>query len=305
MKTAGFLVIGLLGACAYRPPPPSVLPVSPQLFSAAAAEVADLARDTNEGRFEALTGLLSKRQISFEVESFTIEPRKTESRTSGRNIVVTFPGVPPEVVVGAHYDAARLGDGTMSRGAVDNAASVAILLRLAERFLRARPRHTVRLIFFDMEELGLLGSAQYVRAHPERKVALMLNLDVNAFGDTVILGPRGQANGVGRRHLVEACVAVGERCLEFPEMPPSDDRSFASAGVPAVSIATLPERQAHQLWLSINGGKPSGLAEKFLPDVLQLIHSSRDQVDLVDAAAMQRAYRVTLEAIRALDRNGT
>jgi hypothetical protein len=25
----------------------------------------------------------------------------------------------------------------------------------------------------------------------------------------------------------------------------------------------------------------------------------------VDAAAMQRAYRVTLEAIRALDRNGT
>jgi len=32
------------------------------------------------------------------------------------------------IVVGAHYDAVRLSDGTLSRGAVDNAASSVILV---------------------------------------------------------------------------------------------------------------------------------------------------------------------------------
>jgi Zn-dependent M28 family amino/carboxypeptidase len=45
---------------------------------------------------------------------------------------VTFGAGPELVVIGAHYDAARLPDGSLSRGAVDNAASSVMLVRVAE-----------------------------------------------------------------------------------------------------------------------------------------------------------------------------
>ena len=52
----------------------------------------------------------------------------------------------------------------------------------------------MRIVFFDMEELGLLGSAEFVQAHRDRPMRAMVNLDVNAFGDTLIFGPRAGAN---------------------------------------------------------------------------------------------------------------
>ena len=66
------------------------------------------------------------------------------------------------IVVGAHYDAVRLPDGTLSRGAVDNAASSVILVRLAEALRTVDLPRQVKLIWFDMEELGLIGSRRYL-----------------------------------------------------------------------------------------------------------------------------------------------
>ena len=91
------------------------------------------AATSNEARFDALTALLRSRGLTFTVEPFTIEkPVGREPRTEGRNIVVTIGEGPEEVVIGAHYDAVRLADGSLSPGAVDNAASSVMLIRLAE-----------------------------------------------------------------------------------------------------------------------------------------------------------------------------
>lgn len=290
-----------VSACAVRTMPPATAAAAAPLFANAVADVARIGRDTNEARFDALTAMLAERSIAFEVEPFTIEPRKVEPRTQGRNVVVTIPGRTPEIVVGAHYDASRLPDGTLSRGAVDNAASVVILIRLADALLRARPNTQMRIVFFDMEELGLLGSAQFVQAHRERPVRAMLNLDVNASGDTLIVGPRAGSNDAAFLALRAACTAIARICAEFPRMPPSDDISFQKGGVPAVSIATVPELQAHQLWLLMNGGKASGLQAGFTPEVLRTIHTAADTSALIDREAMARAYRVALGLIRAFD----
>ena len=59
-----------------------------------------------------------------------------------------------------------------------------------KRFQRRGRNTRIRIVFFDMEEFGLLGSAQFVQAHRERPMRAMVNLDVNAFGDTLIFGPR-------------------------------------------------------------------------------------------------------------------
>jgi Zn-dependent M28 family amino/carboxypeptidase len=296
-------LLGLSTGCAVHRVAPLSVPAAVELFAGAATDVARMERDSNEGRFDVLTGMLAARKIPFEVERFTIDPRKAEPRVEGRNIVVTIAGRLPEIVVGAHFDAARLPDGALSKGAVDNAASSIILVRLAERLSDTHLRHQVRIVFFDMEELGLLGSARFVDAHRGRPVRAMLNLDVNAFGDTLIYGPRNAANADIRRAFQDVCSESGQRCIEFPQMPPSDDRSFVAAGTPAVSMASVPEAEAHQLWLLMNGEKPSGLAEGFAPHVLRIIHTPADASSLVEPTTMARVFRTALSLITKLDRN--
>lgn len=77
------------------------------------------------------------------------------------NIVVENRGtdLPSEVLIlAAHLDAVP-----KSPGADDNGSGAAALLELA-RVLYSRPlRRTVRFIFFNLEEVGLKGSAEYVR----------------------------------------------------------------------------------------------------------------------------------------------
>lgn len=295
--------IGLLclSGCALLRVPPTSAPSGADLLPNVVADVSRMEQSSNEARFDALTAMLAERNIPFQVEPFTIELRKTEPRTQGRNIVVTIAGRLPEIVVGAHFDAARLRDGTLSKGAVDNAASSIILVRLAERLTARRLRHQVRIVFFDMEELGLLGSAKFVEAHRDRPVRAMINLDVHALGDTLIYGPRNAANAEMRRAFQRICSENAQRCIELPQMPPSDDRSFVAAGTPTIAMATVPEADAHQLWLLMNGGKPSGLADGFLPFTLNTIHTSADSTSLVEPAAMERAYRTALALIVKLD----
>ena len=290
-----------LASCAIRTMPRPTEAVAAPLFANAAADVSRLERETNEARFDVLTAMLAERHIPFAVEAFTVQPRKGESRTEGRN-VVTIAGRGPEIVIGAHYDAARLEDGTLSKGAVDNGASTVVLVRVAEALSKMRLRTQTRVVFFDMEELGLLGSAEFVRAHRERPVRVMVNFDVNAFGDLVMVGPRSESNGDALQHLRAICAEVAAECVEFPRMPPSDDRSFQAGKIPAVSIATVPAVQGHELWLLLNGGKASGLQPAFTPQILRTIHTPADRSDLVDRNAMIRAYRIAVSLLATLDR---
>jgi len=83
-----------------------------------------------------------------------------------KNIIVEISGreKPDEVIlVGAHFDAAP-----GSPGADDNGSGVAAALELA-RALKDRPmRRTVRIVLFNLEELGMIGSRQYAQRVKER-----------------------------------------------------------------------------------------------------------------------------------------
>lgn len=77
-----------------------------------------------------------------------------------RNIIIDLPGTtrPNEIIViGAHFDAV-----VASPGADDNGTGTVVLLEAA-RVLKDRPmQRTVRLAFFNLEEVGLVGSRAYV-----------------------------------------------------------------------------------------------------------------------------------------------
>lgn len=98
---------------------------------------------------------------------------------SGKNIVLTVPGknTDKQIIVGAHYDGS---------GAGDNASGVALVLAQAVGLADKQLPYTVKYIFFDLEEKGLLGSEYYVNKMSDEEKAstlFMVNIDCVAFGD--------------------------------------------------------------------------------------------------------------------------
>jgi alkaline phosphatase isozyme conversion protein len=90
-----------------------------------------------------------------------------------------------EILVAAHYDSVPRGE-----GALDNATGVALALELARRLRDQSTACTIRFAFFGAEEVGLLGSTDYVEtmAPSERAdLKLMLDLDSVAGGDALFL----------------------------------------------------------------------------------------------------------------------
>jgi Zn-dependent M28 family amino/carboxypeptidase len=261
--------------------------------------------DTNDDRFNALTAMLRARNLTYSVQLFTLDkPNPREPRTEGRNVMVAIGTGTESIVVGAHYDAVRLPDGTLSRGAVDNAASSVILVRLAEALRADDLPRQVKVIWFDMEELGLIGSRRYIDAHGTDGVIAMLNFDVNGYGDTVLYGPseRDESRNL-RRHLTSVCAAEARSCVAFPRMPPGDDRSFVGANIPTLSIAALPAIEAHQLWLTINAPQDSGLAQGHTPAILRTIHTHEDTAAKVDGETMTWMLRFAHALVREVARS--
>ena len=283
-----------------------------QAASATAPQATTLVEDarrlttaaSNDARFEALTAMLRSRGLTFIVEPFTIEkPVGREPRTEGRNVVVTLGDGPQDVVIGAHYDAVRLPDGSLSRGAVDNAASSVMLIGLAEALRAERLPVRVRVVWFDMEELGLLGSAQYVKQHATDRMAAMLNFDINAYGDTLMFGPAERPDSAAlRRAFVQTCASEDIPCVGFAEMPPGDDRSFVKAGVPTLSVAIVPAIEVHQLWLMMNARANSGLTQGTVPPILRTIHTPEDGPDKLNEEAMRRVQRFAVSLVRSIAR---
>lgn len=113
---------------------------------------------------------------------------------SGKNVIGILPGRDPvlrnqTVILGAHYDHLGLGGfgsldpdstGMVHNGADDNASGVAAVIQVAARLAASPPARTVVFIAFSGEELGLLGSAYYVKQpiYPLTGTLAMINLDM-------------------------------------------------------------------------------------------------------------------------------
>ena len=112
----------------------------------------------------------------------------------GRNVIGILPGRDPvlrreAVIVGAHYDHLGSGEfgtlnpdstGRVHNGADDNASGTAALIHIARTLAAAPPLRTVVFIAFSGEELGLLGSAHYVKEplYGLTGTVAMINLDM-------------------------------------------------------------------------------------------------------------------------------
>lgn len=114
------------------------------------------------------------------------------TRASVNNVLAYLPGQTDEyVIVGAHYDHLGRGNfdslapsqvGQIHPGADDNASGTAGVLELARLLapLRGQLRRGILFMDFAGEELGLLGSAEWVKepTRPLDKAVAMINMDM-------------------------------------------------------------------------------------------------------------------------------
>ncbi len=115
----------------------------------------------------------------------TVETHEFQVRgKTHQNLVLNLPAQSSEgkrksapILIGAHYDAVP---GTP--GADDNATGVAVLLELAQAFAAEPLNYPVRLVAFDMEEYGMLGSSQYAADLQQQRQPLRLMLSLEMLG---------------------------------------------------------------------------------------------------------------------------
>jgi hypothetical protein len=307
----------LIPACAPAPPQATPAPAAqPALGTGAALHalstaplpglLEDLARfagHENVARGDTLLRIFRERGLEPEIQRFPNRAQQREPRPEGRNLIATIGAGSRDIVVGAHYDAVRLADGRVTGGVVDNGAGAVILTRVAETLRGHTLRHRVRVVLFDLEEVGLLGSQAYVAAGAADRMAAMVNVDIAAYGDMLVYGPTAHdGNDEVYRGFRTVCAVQLVPCLESPLFPRSDDRSFQNAGVPNISLAITPALEAHQMWLLLNAGPAAGLREGFMPPIFGIIHTPADTLEHADAVAMTRIHDAVVALVLELDR---
>lgn len=181
-------------------------------------------------------------------------------RLDGFNVIARLPGrerlASEAVVLGAHYDhlgiGPPVGGDSIYNGAIDNASGTAGMLAVAEALVRsgARPARSILFVGFGAEELGLLGSREFV-SHPPvplGRIAAMVNLDaLNLLAPTRDISALG-ADLSSLGDLFRRAAAAEGYAITPPDAPivreavrqrffdRSDQASFARAGVPAVFL---------------------------------------------------------------------
>jgi len=272
----------------------------PEFLQSLLADVVRMEGKPNSERGEVLQALLTEYGIGFELDSFEIRPRPDYPRTVGTNIIVTIGDGDRDIVIGGHYDAAPLGNGEFSPGATDNAASAVILTRVAVALANTNRESRIRIVMFDMEELGLLGSANFVRQSRSR-ISAAINLDINGYGDTLFyFQPEGRA-GTGALFDAMAAICSGGEfsCKGAAAYPASDYLSFANVGIPSTSLAILPDSDVDALIAMADPARqarPRGAPAS----ILRIIHTASDTSRLVRPEAMWQTYRAVLALVEEL-----
>ncbi|HWC65637.1 MAG TPA: M28 family peptidase, partial [Thermoanaerobaculia bacterium] len=192
--------------------------------------------------------------------STDVRPRRLPTANVVGLIAGADPALSGEVVaVGAHFDHLGMGGPTslasdrrpaVHPGADDNASGTAGLIALARAFAAGpRPRRSVLFLAFSGEELGLLGSAHWVK-HPlvpfDESVA-MVNMDVIGRLREDRLAVIGTGSSPEWPGLLRDLDRDAGFRLVFTDDPygGSDQQSFFLAGVPVLFFFTGKHAEYH------------------------------------------------------------
>jgi hypothetical protein len=202
------------------------------------------------------------------------------TRATVNNVLAWLPGQSDEyVIIGAHYDHLGRGNfdslapaqiGQIHPGADDNASGTAGVLELARLLAPERGKLKRSILFMDFagEELGLLGSAEWVKepTRPLAKAVAMINMDMigRIKDDKVYIG------GVGTGSTFKSMLDQAEKDAPFKcEASPggyssSDHTSFVTKKIPVLFFFSGLHSDYHKpsdTWDKINGPSAAKLLD--------------------------------------------
>jgi hypothetical protein len=234
----------------------------------------------------------STKPASFELggnQSASLTVNIKTTRATVNNVLAYLPGQTDEyVIIGAHYDHLGRGDsnslapsqiGQIHPGADDNGSGTAGVLELARMLapLKGQLRRGILFESFAGEELGLLGSAAWVRnpTRPLDKAVVMLNMDMigRIKDQKIYIG--GVGTGSTLKATVEQAAANSGFKIEYSPggYSSSDHTSFVAKKIPVLFFFSGLHSDYH---------KPSDTWEKINPDsaarLLDVVGSTGEQL---------------------------
>ena len=209
------------------------------------------------------------------------------------NILAWLPGQTDEyVIVGAHYDHLGRGNfdslapsqiGQIHPGADDNASGTAGVLELARLLAPQRGQLKRSILFMDFagEELGLLGSAAWVKdpTRPLAKAVAMINMDMigRIKDDKVYIG--GVGTGSTFKPVLEQAQKDAPFKIEYSAggYASSDHTSFVSKKIPVLFFFSGLHSDYHKpsdTWDKINAPSAARLLDLVGSVTVQLASAS-------------------------------
>src|SRR5579859_3285999 len=231
--------------------------------------------------------------------ALTVSIRTT--RATVNNVLAYLPGKTDEyVIVGAHYDHLGRGNfdslapsqiGQIHPGADDNGSGTAGVLELARLLAphKGQLRRGILFMSFAGEELGLLGSAEWVKepTRPLEKAVAMLNMDMigRIKNQKVYIG--GVGTGSTLKAAVEQAQANSGVKIEYSPggYASSDHTSFVTKKIPVLFFFSGLHSDYH---------KPSDTWEKINAEAAVRLLDMVENVSEKIAAAPERPAFLTV-----------
>ena len=194
------------------------------------------------------------------------------------NVICVFPGGSEKaIIVGAHFDHVREGDGV-----VDNWSGASLLPSLYQA-IRSKPRkHTYVFIGFTDEEKGEVGSRFYARQMSKEEVAFteaMVNMD------TLGLGPPQIWVSQADKGLTNALIYIAKK-LDLPvgatnvdQVGSTDSVQFSERKIPSITIHSLTQ----EAWDA------------------RILHTNKDKISAMHLDAYYETYRLVAGYLTLLD----
>ena len=199
----------------------------------------------------------------------TLDVTVTRETLTGNNVVGYLPPfssqvaleAKPYVMYGAHYDHLGYGmqgnslapqneHGAIHNGADDNASGVAAVLAAGAWLAEQQLGRGIILAFWSGEELGLLGSSEFVKAAPLpiEQISAYLNFDMVGRARDNRLSLQAVGTSEAWRGLIEQSnVPVGFNVsLQDDPYLPTDVMSLNAASVPSLNFFTGNHEDYHR-----------------------------------------------------------
>lgn len=183
------------------------------------------------------------------LESFSYEVSK-QKYTSGYipNIIAEKKGVGSTgeiYVLGGHYDAFP-----GMPGADDNASGTAGCMEIIRVLSKYTFKHTIRIVIFSGEEIGLLGSKAYVKTLGSDNIVAMINMDMISYKEAgeldIDVGYNSASSSLFKTFKATNDLYVNTKIYDAGKPSwDSDHNSFWNKGIPALYFGDDFEGTAH------------------------------------------------------------